>query len=180
VSRTVSSESWLRRPSALAVTPIAAFLVVAGLALSVISIGGTGDTPCGSLVDPSFDDPFNSVNLCGTVHMGTLVIVVGLVLGGCLLVVLAVLSARGRIGVWCGAWALTGMAVTSAIGWGWLAWRVSGWHDDFHRRGWTPVRNLTGFVAVAFAVALPVVMAVLAVDSKRGLTRTRTSPMTIR
>src|SRR3954467_11637226 len=87
-------------PSGLAYLPIAIPLVVWGLGLSLVSIPGTGDAPCGGLLDPSFSDALSLSNLCGTVHRGTLIVVSGLVVGGCIVVVIALLAWRDRAPLW--------------------------------------------------------------------------------
>jgi hypothetical protein len=137
---------------AAVVIPIGILVVLYALALTGFSIGGTGDTPCGALLDPSFYPAFDTEQVCGMMHLGTLVLVVGLVVGGCGLLVLAALALRGRVDAIVTAWVAAGMAVLAVLAWALLAWRVSTW-DAFHPRGWTPVRNVVGFTSIGLVVA---------------------------
>jgi hypothetical protein len=141
-------------PNGLAYVPVGIPLVLWGIALSVVSIGGTGDTPCGSLLEPSFRDALSPSTLCGTVHLGQLVVVSGLVGGGCMVVGGGILAWRGRAPLWLPALVLAGMTTTALVGWLALQKESGRWASDFDVRRWTPVRNLAGFAAAASAFAL--------------------------
>lgn len=143
----------LRQPNALALTPIGLVLIIWGVVLTAVSIGDTGDTPCGALVDPSFSDPFNTRNLCGIIHVGMATVVLGLVIGGYIVLVVAVLAARGRMSARFATIELFALTSVAAITWLFLAWRTSYWGDDFHLRAWTPLRNLAGVTAGGLLIA---------------------------
>ncbi|MEY2422604.1 MAG: hypothetical protein QOI95_2671 [Acidimicrobiaceae bacterium] len=145
--------------------PVGLLLVLCGLPLTAVSLGGTGDTSCGALIDPTFDEPFNPDTLCGSMHLGTLAIVASLVLGGCVLLVFSVLGALGRVPLEWGAWLLAAMTAASAAIAALLTWRLTSWHDDVLVRGWTPVRNLAGYTAVGVGLALAVIVATFTLDS---------------
>jgi hypothetical protein len=138
--------------AAQAVVWIGVLIVLYGLVLTGVTIGGTGDSPCGPLLAPRFFPIFNTEQVCGMMHLGTFLLVVGLVIGGCVLAVVAALAARGRIGLTATAWITAALAIAAVLGWAILAWRVSNW-DAFHPRGWTPVRNLVGFTSIGLVVA---------------------------
>jgi len=152
--------------AAAAVVPIGVLTVLYGLALTAFSIGGTGDTPCGSLFGPSFHPPFDTEQVCGMMHLGTLVLVVDLLIGGCTLTLVAVLASRGHVRVTATAWVATGVAALVVLGWALLAWRVANW-DAFHSFGWTPVRNLVGHTAVGLVLAAAVTDLVVLASGRR-------------
>ncbi len=144
-----------RHPNGLAYLPVALPLVLWGVALSaLVSIGNTGDTPCGSLLDPSFADAFDPSNLCGTVHFGTLIVASGLIIGGCIVMLVGALASRGPAPLWLPAAVLAVMAAAASVTWLVLTSRSGHWTRDFDVRRWTPVRNLSGFAAAMNAVAL--------------------------
>lgn len=162
----MTRRSPLPYPHALAVLPAAISLVLCGFALTAISIGGTGDTPCGSLIDPSFgNDLFDDERLCGMMHTGTLAIVVTLVVGGGSLAIAAALAARGRAVPGWSARVAVATAVVMATGWAVLAWRTSDW-DEFHTRGWSPVRDLAGYASIGLVFAVGFVLLVAGTDDR--------------
>lgn len=138
----------------LAYLPVGIPLVLWGIALSLVSIGGTGDTPCGALLDPSFSDPLSLSNLCGTVHRGQLIVASGLIIGGVIVVVAGISAWRDRVPLWLPPVVLAVMTTAAFVGWLALASQSERWITDFDIRRWTPVRNLSGYAAAASAVAL--------------------------
>jgi hypothetical protein len=154
------------RAAAVAVLPVGVLTVLYGLALTAFSIGGTDDTPCGSLIDPSFHPPFDTEQLCGMMHLGTLVLVVGLIIGGCTWTLVAALALRGHVRVTATAWVATGVSAAAVLGWALLAWRVANL-DAFHSRGWTPVRNLVGYSAIGLVLAAAVTDLVVLASGRR-------------
>jgi hypothetical protein len=117
--------------------------------LCVVSISGTGDTPCGSLIAPNFG--WHLDNQCGLVHWGTLVIVLTMAVGGLLVVVSTLatepMAGRQRASVILGV--LAGVALVAVVV---LTWRVATYPEPVLRRGWTSLRNVTGLMALTTVV----------------------------
>ena len=151
-------------PKGLVLLPVGLVLVLWGIALAFVSIGGMGDTPCGGLIDPSFDDPFSSENLCGNLHRGALVVTGGLIAGGCSILTLGVLSARGTVRLRVPLAVLAVMMGTALVAWLVLLAQSSAWTTDYDIRRWEPVRNLAGLTAAGVAAVLVVAAALTASD----------------
>lgn len=115
--------------------------------LTFVSVGGTGDTPCGPLLDRNFG--WASFNQCGITYSGTTGVIV-------LLVAVAValgVMARTAPGDEARARAVLVLAAAVVAGaWAAFTWTASVYPEPVVRRGWVTVRNLTGLTTLYLAV----------------------------
>jgi hypothetical protein len=133
-------------------------MLIAAITLANVSIGGTSDTPCGSILSPSFS--WYPRSQCGLVYRGTLAVVVTLALLGCALLVLRARVVRRTFSLRVAS-LVTVVVVSVGVGSvGVLAWCASVWPEPVLRRGWIAVRNLAGLTTLGIAIVGSVVAAV--------------------
>lgn len=136
-------------------------LVLAAFVVANVSISGSSDSPCGSIMGDRAD--WVTESSCGIAHRGQLVVVVGLGAAG----VVAGLSAlrvgyrrtgeRSFVGFLLGVW-LIGVIGSAA-----LAWRAATYVEPVLKRGWVAVRDLSLYATVGLGLACVVAVAIAAV-----------------
>ena len=149
--------------AAARVRGVGVVVMLAAAGLSVVSISGTGDTPCGSILEPNFG--WETYTQCGLVHVGTAVMCALLGIVGLALLLIA-RAARGGGGA-VAATVVGCASVAGAIATAVLTWRTSTWDEPVLRRGWTSLRD----VAATLTLALSLVTAFLAIDARAGSQR---------
>ena len=146
------------RPSAkFAVTVCGAALIVGGIILTNLSITGSYDSPCESIL--SSNAVWATESSCGIAHTGTLAIVIALLGTGIGLILLGRLSSRGQALLRVAGWLATVVAGIGVVATGLLALRVATYDEPVLRRGWTAVRDASAVATVGLCVAAVVVAA---------------------
>lgn len=143
---------------------IGVVLVFAAFVVARVSISGSSDSPCGSIMDDRAD--WVTESSCGIAHRGQLVVVVALGTAGAV----AGLSAlrvgfrhsgeRRFIGFLLCAWLL------GAIGTAALAWRAATYDEPVLKRGWVAVRDVSGYATIGLGLATVVAAAAIALQSR--------------
>lgn len=139
-------------------------LMLAAFVVANVSISGSSDSPCGSIVDDRADWVTDSS--CGIAHRGQLVVVAGLGAAG----VVAGLSAhrvgyrhngeRSFVGFLLGMWLL------GVIGSAALVWRAATYEEPVLKRGWVAVRDLSFYATIGVGLACFAAVASVAVRNR--------------
>ena len=143
-------------------------LLVAALVVATISISGSSDSPCGSILDERA--VWATESACGIAHRGTLLVVACLAACGAggLFVVSRVASGRST-----GRGALVVLAtavVLGSIATAALVWRAATYAEPVLKRGWVAVRNLVAYSTLGLGLAALMVGIVIMVDARRSRT----------
>jgi hypothetical protein len=125
-------------------------LVAWAIVLTNLSITGSSDSPCESILWEHA--VWSRVSSCGIAHLGTLGIVLGLGATGLAVALIAALAAAGKTSP---KWAIlftsvatvAGVLVTLA-----LVLRVATYDEPVLRRGWAAVRNASALATAFLAV----------------------------
>ena len=128
----------------------------AAILLSLVSVSGSTDTPCGPLLDRNA--AWSTDNACGITYTGTAVVVAVLV---ALAVTLAVLGLRTASRPTAAAAVLSSVAIVGFVAFLLVAWRASAHPEPVLGRGWRSVRDTAGWTTLGITLAAGI--AVLAV-----------------
>lgn len=142
---------------------VSAVCLVAAFVVTNLSISGSSDSPCGSILDDRADWVTDSS--CGIAHRGQLAVVIAL--GACGVGGIVV---SGRIAAGAAARSvrlltvplLVGVIATAA-----LVWRAATYEEPVLKRGWVAVRDLVAFSSVGVGFAVLVTAMAIAIDTRR-------------
>lgn len=160
-----------RRTLSTTLAALAVLALLGAIALGSVSIGGTGDTPCGSIYAPNFSsgpaEALASEGQCGIVYRSTAAVSAGLVVfAACLLLLLLRRVTRPARA----ATVVAGLASLVAATYASVGAEVGMANADATMRmGWLTSRTLVAWSALGFGLTAVALMLVSRAASKPGM-----------